>query len=46
MHAIGEQSRRELASYNVRVLTIAPALVDTELISSTKNLEVIQKYGE
>lgn len=46
VHAIGEQSRRELAPYNVRVLTIAPALVDTELISSTKNLEVIQKYGE
>ncbi|AKU80073.1 SDR family oxidoreductase [Spiroplasma turonicum] len=46
VHAISEQSRRELAQFNVRVLTIAPAIVDTNLLSTTKNKEVLENYIE
>ncbi|ARU92007.1 oxidoreductase [Spiroplasma clarkii] len=45
VHAISEQTRRELAPFNVRVLTVAPGLVDTDLISTTTNSEVIKNYG-
>ncbi|QBQ07524.1 oxidoreductase [Spiroplasma gladiatoris] len=44
VHAISESARKELAPYNVRILTIAPALVDTDLISTTTNEEVLNNY--
>ncbi|AOG60231.1 oxidoreductase [Spiroplasma helicoides] len=46
VHAISESARKELAPFNVRVLTIAPALVDTELLSTTVNPDVLEKYHE
>lgn len=46
VHAISEQARKELAPYNVRVTTIAPALVDTNLISNTVNKDSIETYNE
>lgn len=45
VHAISEQTRKELAPFNVRVLTIAPALVDTDLISTTVNQDVVNNYA-
>ncbi|QGS51745.1 SDR family oxidoreductase [Spiroplasma tabanidicola] len=44
VHAISESARKELAPYNVRILTIAPALVDTDLISTTTNEDVLENY--
>ncbi|ASP28535.1 oxidoreductase [Spiroplasma corruscae] len=44
VHAISEQSRRELAPFNVRLLTIAPAIVDTNLLDNTSNKEVLNDY--
>ncbi|AGR40967.1 SDR family oxidoreductase [Spiroplasma taiwanense] len=44
VHAISEQTRKELAPFNVRVLTVAPALVDTNLINTTENSEIIENY--
>lgn len=35
VHAISENIREEVSQYNVRVITIAPGAVDTELISHT-----------
>ncbi|QEH61641.1 oxidoreductase [Spiroplasma chinense] len=46
VHAISEQTRKEVAPFNVRVLTIAPGLVDTDLISTTVNKEVIEGYDK
>ncbi|AHI52677.1 SDR family oxidoreductase [Spiroplasma culicicola] len=46
VHAISESARKELAAFNIRVLTIAPALVDTNLIDSTVNQEVIKNYDQ
>ncbi|AKX34425.1 oxidoreductase [Spiroplasma litorale] len=46
VHAISEQARRELAPFNVRLLTIAPAIVDTNLLINTKNEEVLKGYIE
>ncbi|AUB31389.1 SDR family oxidoreductase [Spiroplasma floricola] len=46
IRAITEQSRKEMAKFNVRVLTIEPALVDTNLSTGTSNSEVIKSYQD
>lgn len=44
VHAISENVREEVASKNVRVITIAPGAVETELLSHTTNDEIKQGY--
>ncbi|WP_339021477.1 SDR family oxidoreductase [Spiroplasma endosymbiont of Atherix ibis] len=46
VRAITEQTRKEMAKFNVRVLTIEPALVDTNLSKGTINSEVIKNYQD
>jgi len=44
VHAISENVREEVAKDNVRVITIAPGAVETELLSHTTSKEIIQDY--
>jgi len=44
VHAISENIREEVAKDNVRVITIAPGAVETELLSHTTSKEIIQDY--
>ena len=44
VHSLSEQSRKELAKYNIRVLICAPAIVDTNLLSSVTNPEILKNY--
>lgn len=46
VHAISENVREEVAASNVRVTTIAPGAVETELLSHTTSQEIIDGYGE
>jgi NADP-dependent 3-hydroxy acid dehydrogenase YdfG len=46
VHAIGENVREEVADEGVRVITIAPGAVETELLSHTSSQEVIDGYQE
>lgn len=46
VHAIGENVREEVADDGVRVITIAPGAVETELLSHTSSQEVIDGYQE
>ncbi len=46
VHAISENVREEVASQNVRVITIAPGAVETELLSHTTDDEIIKGYEE
>jgi len=46
VHAISENVREEVASSNVRVTTIAPGAVETELLSHTSSEEIKAGYGE
>ena len=45
VHAISENVREEVAASNVRVTTIAPGAVETELLSHTTSQEIKDGYG-
>jgi len=44
VHAISEMVREEVADSNVRVITIAPGAVETELLSHTTSNKIIDDY--
>jgi len=44
VHAISENVREEVANHNVRVITIAPGAVETELLSHTTSADIISGY--
>ncbi len=44
VHAISENVREEVADSNVRVITIAPGEVETELLSHTTSDEIKDDY--
>ncbi|AXK51180.1 SDR family oxidoreductase [Spiroplasma alleghenense] len=44
VHALTEAVRREVSDSGVRICLIAPAIVDTNLLSTSKNLEIVDKY--
>ena len=44
VHAISENIREEVAQSNVRVVTIAPGAVETELLSHTTSDEIKDDY--
>jgi NADP-dependent 3-hydroxy acid dehydrogenase YdfG len=44
VHAISENVREEIANSNVRVITIAPGAVETELLSHTTSNEIKEGY--
>ncbi|WDE10375.1 SDR family oxidoreductase [Thalassomonas haliotis] len=44
VHAISENVREEVADANVRVITIAPGAVETELLSHTSSDDIIAGY--
>ncbi|NME67704.1 SDR family oxidoreductase [Flammeovirga aprica] len=44
VHAITENAREEAAADNVRMVTIAPGAVETELLSHTSNQEIKDGY--
>ncbi|CAM8319892.1 MULTISPECIES: SDR family oxidoreductase [Morganella] len=44
VHAITENIREEVAPSNVRLITIAPGVVETPLLSHTTNEEIKQNY--
>ena len=46
VHAISENVREEVASSNVRVITIAPGAVETELLSHTTSQDIIDGYQD
>ncbi|MGL4656571.1 MAG: SDR family oxidoreductase [Sarcina sp.] len=46
VHAISENIRKEVASSNVRVITIAPGVVETPLLSHTSDEEIKANYNE
>ncbi len=45
VHAISENVREEVADSNVRVTTIAPGAVETELLSHTTSSDIKDGYG-
>lgn len=46
VHAMSENLREEVAKSGVRVITIAPGAVETELLSHTTSQDIIQGYQE
>ena len=46
VHAISENLREEVSARDVRVVTIAPGAVETELLSHTTDTAIKQGYGE
>ncbi|EGU37078.1 oxidoreductase [Vibrio ichthyoenteri ATCC 700023] len=46
VHAISENVREEVANFDVRVTTIAPGAVETELLSHTSNQDIKDGYGD
>jgi len=46
IHGISENVREEVAQHNVRVITIAPGAVETELLSHTTSKEIIDGYEQ
>lgn len=46
VHAITENIRQEVASSNVRVITIAPGVVETPLLSHTSDENIKDNYNE
>ncbi len=46
VHAITENIRKEVASSNVRVITIAPGVVETPLLSHTTDVNIKDNYNE
>ncbi|MGL5820049.1 MAG: SDR family oxidoreductase [Sarcina sp.] len=46
VHAISENIRKEVASSNVRVITIAPGVVETPLLSHTTDENIKSNYND
>lgn len=46
VHGISEALREELASSNIRVTTLAPGAVETELLGHTSSETIKKQYGE
>ena len=46
IHGISENVREEVASFDVRIITIAPGAVETELLSHTTDEEIKAGYEE
>ncbi|MFC1743171.1 SDR family oxidoreductase [Candidatus Riflebacteria bacterium] len=46
VHAISENLREEIAPHNVRVVTIAPGAVETELLGHTSSAEIKDGYED
>ncbi|KZL19874.1 putative oxidoreductase [Pseudovibrio axinellae] len=46
VHAISENLREEVSADNVRVMTIAPGAVETELLSHTTSKEIVDGYEQ
>lgn len=46
VHAISENVREEVADFNIRVTTIAPGAVDTELLSHTSSDDIKSAYQD
>jgi len=46
IHGISENVREEVAPFDVRVITIAPGAVETELLSHTTDEEIIAGYED
>lgn len=46
VHGLSENVREEVAAFDVRVVTIAPGAVETELLSHTTSEEIIKGYEE
>ncbi|MEG0295241.1 MAG: SDR family oxidoreductase [Clostridium sp.] len=46
VHAITENIRKEVSGSDVRMITIAPGVVETPLLSHTTNDEIISGYNE
>lgn len=46
VHAISENIRKEVASSNVRVITIAPGVVETSLLSHTTDENIKHDYNQ
>jgi len=46
IHGISENVREEVAAFDVRVITIAPGAVETELLSHTTSDEIIAGYEQ
>lgn len=44
VHAISENVREEVANHNIRIITIAPGAVETELLSHTTSSEIVSGY--
>ncbi|WP_338973103.1 SDR family oxidoreductase [Spiroplasma endosymbiont of Panorpa germanica] len=44
VHALTEAVRREVSDSGVRISLIAPAIVDTNLLNTSTNLEIVEKY--
>ena len=44
VHSLTENARQESAAYNVRMITIAPGAVDTELVSHTTDAAIRAQY--
>ncbi|WP_300348531.1 SDR family oxidoreductase [Clostridium sp.] len=46
VHAITENIRKEVSGSNVRMITIAPGVVETPLLSHTSDKEIVEGYNE
>ncbi|PAQ13178.1 oxidoreductase [Bacillaceae bacterium SAOS 7] len=46
VHSISENVREEVSQHNVRVMTIAPGVVETELLSHTSDDTIKENYSE
>lgn len=46
VHAITENIRKEVSGSNVRMITIAPGVVETPLLSHTTNKEIVGDYNQ
>lgn len=46
VHAITENIRQEVSSHNVRMIIVAPGVVETELLSHTTSDAIIDGYNE
>lgn len=45
VHAITESMRKEASAHNVRVLVVAPGVVETALLSHTTDKEIVDNYN-
>jgi len=44
VHAFTEQIREEVAQYDVRLVNIAPGVVETELLSHSTDKQIVSDY--